>query len=186
MYLENTVHLCVQQQHVAWLHQALTAEDIHLQHMRSLQNRSHQLALRCLNLQSVHSCPKGDKWQVNTPNSLSLYSSTAHFSFASNNAGWRVFFVGAAGAWITWGGNRTSNYSFFHLFFLWHPTIAHTLKIQATEFWWNHSKATAWIPDASPQCLAKTFKTLVLFFLYVVWLQSNYSSDYNKFRREVR
>lgn len=38
-------------------------------------------------LHSVHYCPKGDEWQVYTPNNPSLYWSTAYFSFHNNNAG---------------------------------------------------------------------------------------------------
>lgn len=59
----------------------------------------------------------------NTANSLSVYWSAAHFSFHNNNAE-RVLFAGPAGAWMTWVGNRPSNYSFLSSFQSC-PTIAH-------------------------------------------------------------
>lgn len=113
-------------QYVARLHPTLTVQHIHLKHKAGAQKLISSVGVHRLRLHSVHSCPKGDKWQVNTPNGLSLYWSAAHFSFHNNNAGGRLLFVGPAGAWMTWGGNRPSNYSFLHLSLLSRPAASLT------------------------------------------------------------
>lgn len=64
----------------------LTVQHIHLQHKGGALKPISSVGARRLKLHSVHSCPNGDKWQVNTPNGLSLYWSAAHFSFHNNNA----------------------------------------------------------------------------------------------------
>lgn len=64
----------------------LTVQHIHLQHKGGALKPISSVGARRLKLHSVHSCPNGDKWQVNTANGLSLYWSAAHFSFHNNNA----------------------------------------------------------------------------------------------------
>lgn len=64
----------------------LTAQCIHLQPNAGAQKLITSVVEHRVRLHTVHSCPKGDKWQVNTPNCLSLHWSTAYFSFQNNNA----------------------------------------------------------------------------------------------------
>lgn len=72
----------------------LTVQHIHLEPKAGAQNLISSVVEHLLRLHAVHSCPKGDKWQVNTPNSLSLYWPVAYFSFHDNNAGGETSLLG--------------------------------------------------------------------------------------------
>lgn len=69
-------------------------QHIHQQHKGGAQILISSVGALHLKLHSVHSRPKGDKWQVNTANGLSLHWSAAHFSSHNNNAGGESFLSG--------------------------------------------------------------------------------------------
>ncbi len=71
-----------------------TVQNTHPQRKAGAQGLISSAGAQHLKLHSVHSCPKGDKWQVNTANGLSSDWSATHFSFHNNNAGGESFLSG--------------------------------------------------------------------------------------------